>query len=260
MLKTVSFYLKTIGLYGLFLALKGKLLKKQYLLKKNHPSVLHPFFLRVPSSDVPTFAQIFIENEYEFNVLNNPETIIDAGANVGLAAIYFANKYPTAKIYSIEPEGANFQTLKINVSPYKNITPIQAALWNTDGEINLTNPGLGSWGFITEENDENKRATKNFTADFFQKVPSFTMDTILANNNLQQVDILKIDIEGAEKEVFENSTSWISKIETVIVETHDYLKPGTHQSYMNGTPGFKEEWKQGENNFKTKGNVIRKDR
>ena len=64
----------------------------------------------------------------------------------GFASIYFANKYPGAKIIAIEPEQSNFELLKDNIAPYPNIIPIQAALWHKNEEINLIDPGLGKSG------------------------------------------------------------------------------------------------------------------
>ncbi len=89
------------------------------------------------------YREIFIKQHYEFLVKKSPEVIIDAGANIGLASIYFANKYPKAKIIAIEPEKGNFAILKKNVSPYSNIFLIQAVLWNKNEKINLLDPGLG---------------------------------------------------------------------------------------------------------------------
>src|SRR5688572_6156510 len=70
----------------------------------NVPHVLHPINLRKGTSDIPTFQEIFTYDEYEVKLDFSPATIIDAGANVGLASIYFANKYPKASVFCVEPE------------------------------------------------------------------------------------------------------------------------------------------------------------
>ncbi len=106
--------------------------------------------MRLNTSDFPTFDQVFIQQEYDFDISRAPKVIVDAGANIGLASIYFANKYPDAKIIAIEPEQSNFKLLEMNVSPYPNVIPVQAALWNKNEDINLIDPGLGKWGFMTE--------------------------------------------------------------------------------------------------------------
>ena len=61
-----------------------------------------------------------------------PRVVVDAGANIGLSTVFFANKFPQAKIVAIEPEPSNFAMLRDNVAPYPNVTPVQAALWKED--------------------------------------------------------------------------------------------------------------------------------
>ena len=69
----------------------------------------HPITLRLFGSDIPTFKKIFIEQEYDINLLREPKSIIDAGVNVGFTSVYFANKYPDCRILAIEPEASNFE-------------------------------------------------------------------------------------------------------------------------------------------------------
>ena len=75
-------------------AILGKFLKKSKLIEFNKKALKNPLFLRVPSSDVDTYEQVFVREDYKFDIEKIPKVIIDAGANVGLASIYFANKYP----------------------------------------------------------------------------------------------------------------------------------------------------------------------
>ena len=86
----------------------------------------------------------------DFEVEKPPRTLVDAGANIGLASLYFANRFPSANIIAIEPEQSNFDLLRKNVAPYETITPIRAALWHENGIIKLVDPErLGKWGFMT---------------------------------------------------------------------------------------------------------------
>ena len=61
------------------------------------------------------------------------------------------------------------------------------------------------------------------------------------------IDILKIDIEGAEKEVFSDTSAWIEKVDSIIIELHERMKPGCISSFYAGSRGFNKEWRQGEN-------------
>jgi FkbM family methyltransferase len=205
----------------------------------------HPFRLRLPSSDVPTCRQVFVKDEYDFVAERPLRTIVDAGANIGLASIRFANRFPAARIVAIEPEAANFALLCENVAPYPNIIPVQAALWCTDGEIELVDPGLGHWGYMVDA----PAATTHLSTRVCHRVPSVTVGALLEAHGLGRIDLLKVDIEGAEREVFADTTGWIDRVDAIIVEEHDRLKPGCRSSVERGVPGFAERWQQGENLF-----------
>lgn len=84
---------------------------------------------------------------------------------------------------------------------------------------------------------------------------AMTLGKIIADYQLNKIDILKIDIEGAEKEVFEDASSWIGKVEALIIELHEDMKSGCNRSFYNGSNGFDDEWRRGENVFLAKANT-----
>ena len=205
----------------------------------------HPVRLRLNSSDVPTFRQVFVKDEYDFVTERPLRTIVDAGANIGLASIRFANRFPDARIVAIEPEAANFALLRENVAPYPNIIPVQAALWCTDGEIELLDPGLGHWGYMVDA----PAPAANVPSRICHRVRAVTVGTLMEAHGLDRIDLLKVDIEGAEREVFADTTGWIDRVDAIIVEEHDRLKPGCRGSVERGAAGFADRWQQGENLF-----------
>jgi hypothetical protein len=79
-----------------------------------------------------------------------------------------------------------------------------------------------------------------------------TVDTIMKEQGIDHIDILKIDIEGAEREVFRDPSSWIGKVDALIVELHEPMKPGCNRSFYSGSNGFDNEWLQGENVYRTR--------
>ena len=254
MIKGLRYYYSMFGISGIFDVIKAKASLSTGLLEIKKEGVRFPFYLRYKTSDIPTYRQVFIDDEYDFIVNTSPKVIIDAGANVGLASIYFANKYPDAKIIAIEPELSNFELLLKNVKKYKNITPLHLALWHKNEEINLVDPGLGKWGFMTENNDSNE----NSYGDVQHVVQAITVDEIIKDFELDSISVLKIDIEGAEREVFSDTSSWINKVDALIVELHDRMKMGCSRSFYKGTNGFETEWQLGENVYLTKGNITKK--
>lgn len=243
MLGTVMYYHHVVGLRGLLSAVKGKTVRMPILLEMKRPDVRHPFYLRVPSTDVWVFEQIFIQQEYDFEVARTPGTIIDAGANIGLVSIFLANRFPGARIVAIEPEESNFEVLQKNVLPYGNITALHAALWHENRKISLVDPSLGHWGFMTQDSGDGEESF----GEVMHPVQGLTLDRIMKDLGIDHIDILKLDIEGAEREVFKDPSPWLEKVDALIVELHERLKPGCNRSFYNSTVGFDQEWLQGEN-------------
>jgi len=185
--------------------------------------VQYPFSLRSASSDVAIFHQIFYDKEYAIDFAFEPKFIVDAGANIGLAAIYFANRFPNAQLVSIEPEVENFRLLEKNTLPYFNVRRKNVALSNSNNEeLIVDSVGLGYSGFVTT--NVASESSKN-------RVKTISVDQILEESEFDIIDILKIDIEGYEKEVFEkNAELWLPKTRCLIIELHDNMKKGCSTS------------------------------
>jgi FkbM family methyltransferase len=245
--ETFKRYRRVVGIRGVIRLAIARLRKKPHLLQIRMLGVNSPVYLRVPSSDVQAFAQIFIANEYKVDVNRDPEFIIDAGANIGLASIYFANQFPNARILAIEPEMGNFEILAKNVETYPNIQPVLGALWGERAEVEVIE-GAGNWGF-TVETQSGSQTSKGSTG---RRVQGMTVDMILENYGVERISILKMDIEGAEVEVFRDSSSWIDRVDSLIVELHERTKPGCNQSFYSATGGFDIEWLQGDLVYRTR--------
>lgn len=194
--------------YGIINTFRNWIYKVYYSIK------FRPLIIRKNTSDIEVFKQIFVSREYNFAININPKIIVDAGANVGYSALYFANRFPKAKIIAIEPEKENFKILKQNTLIYDNIQSIKAGLWYKKTKLKIVDNGLGEWGFKTEEG---------------QDVPTITIDEIL--DKYKKIDILKIDIEGAEKEIFSHNCDWIDKVDILVIELHDRFREGCSESF-----------------------------
>jgi len=214
----------------------------------------HPIYLRNGMSDIGVYNEVIEKNEYDFTVKNAPKYIIDAGANIGLASVYFGRKYSNAKIIAIEPEEENFKLLKLNIKDYPNITAINAALWNMSGEITLFDVGLDSGGFMVETNVS---ALKPNIKNKKHLVKSVTIDEIMNQFNIDSIDILKMDIEGAEKEVFESCKEWINQTKCIIIELHERMKKGCNKAFFKNIKLFDHIGIHGEDIYLTKENFIK---
>ncbi|GBU25095.1 hypothetical protein R83H12_01734 [Fibrobacteria bacterium R8-3-H12] len=204
-----------------------------------------PIYVRNGTTDVLVYKSIAENAEYDFVAEKEPKIIIDAGANIGLASVFFANKYPNAKIIAIEPEEFNFEMLEKNTAPYSNIHTIKAALWNSICELDLFG-GYDDWGFRLEMDKKESRMKKRHLTK------TVTIEKIIEDFNMDKIDILKIDIEGSEREVFNSSSAWIDKVNSIIVELHESIKKGCNKAFYKISKKYNSIRKYGEYIYLTK--------
>jgi FkbM family methyltransferase len=147
---------------------------------------------------------------------------VDGGANIGLFTILMKNQYPDAKIICIEPDSENFDILQKNVSLYSNVYCEKCGLWNKDTKLKVYDKyNLGKWGLVVEEDLDNGN------------LPAISIESLLKKHNIEQVDILKLDIEGSEKEIFsDNFEIWLQKVKIIVVELHDRMKAGCAKAFF----------------------------
>jgi FkbM family methyltransferase len=173
--------------------------------------------IRPDTSDLKCFEKVFIREEYFIPFETNPRLIVDAGANIGLATLYFAGKFPQAKIVAIEPEASNYELLLRNCSGMTTVTPMHAAIWNSDTSLRIANLDAEKWGFTVEP-----------SANGASVIKALTIPQILAQSDHGTIDILKLDVEGAERELFcDGCEEWLPRVKMIIIELHDRNKPGT---------------------------------
>ena len=145
--------------------------------------------------------------------------IVDAGANVGAASLYLWGQWPTAFVVAVEPERENFQVLLDNISSIRNIYALRMALASKPGWARVVSNGHAC-GFRATRYDG---ATQ---ASCATEVACITIDEIVDRSPEAFPLIVKIDIEGAEREVFSDNTEWISKFPLIMCELHDCWDPG----------------------------------
>jgi FkbM family methyltransferase len=142
-------------------------------------------------------------------------TVIDCGANVGIASIFFASHYPGAKIFSIEPHPENFSLLMRNTQSWGDrIVPIHAAVVGQPRASVHLSMNQPAWG-------------NRLSPDEGIEVPAVTISQICSDFGLQDIDLLKVDIEAAEEEVFANA-EFLPRTKLGLIELH---KPYTRQKF-----------------------------
>lgn len=238
--KNLRHYVRSFGWRGVDFALRTRALKEPVEVEFFCPLVAQPVTLRLGTSDLATYEKIFADREYLFTLRQAPKVILDAGANIGLAALFFAARFPGARIIAIEPEASNFALLVRNTAAFPQIVPIQAALWGEDTRVNVVDPGLDKWGF------QARCAGEAAPAGICHSVPGMTVDRIMREQGLAFIDILKMDIEGGEVEVFAGGGEWLDRVGLLVAELHERYRPGCDQSLERVAGRFAERWRVGE--------------
>ena len=181
--------------------------------------------LRSGTTDMTCFEKVFVDEEYKWPFQTKPRIIVDAGANIGMATLYFSQTFPEARIISIEPESSNFNMLVKNCGQLPNVTLVQGALWSEERNLMLKNPQAEKWAFSVAE-------ASSSTPSGSHEVVALTIPGILKRLGTDHIDILKLDIEGAELDLFRNGAeAWLGSIRQIVIELHDRYRPGCAQGF-----------------------------
>lgn len=176
------------------------------------PNLKYPICFRSKTIDEFTIIEIFGLNCYDIDLPFTPKYIIDGGANIGLSSVYFANKYPKCKIIAVEPEIENYSLLVKNIENYGNVSALHSAIWKNNDLLEVKDKGYGLRGFMVEENVQESETS----------IKAVSINEINSDNQI--IDILKLDIEGSEKFVFEqNYQKWLPNTRCIIIELHDEM-------------------------------------
>ena len=174
-----------------------------------------PIRYRPGTSDFLTLRQILGRRESLPALESRPGFIIDAGANIGCTSLLYANRWPEAAILAVEPDGGNCDLFEKNLRDYPNVTLVRGAVWPHGGALRISNPGSEPWS---------RRVAPDGVGNWIRG-RSIPEPLDLAGRSA--VDLLKLDIEGAERELFSHGTSeWIGRVGTLLVELHDRMRPG----------------------------------
>jgi FkbM family methyltransferase len=187
------------------------------------PGIAHPFTLRKDPTDRKVFYELFVDLNYHFlDLIGDAKVIFDCGANIGLNAIICKNRFPAAQIICIEPDDQNVEALRTNTLPYKNIHIEKGGLWNKHVKLRVYDKyGIGKSGIVVEEDDVHGT------------IMGLTIPLLMEKHNLTHIDLLKVDIETSEKQVFsDHYMEWLPKVKAVLIETHDRMTPGCAQSFF----------------------------
>ncbi|MEH2515738.1 FkbM family methyltransferase [Bradyrhizobium sp. AZCC 1610] len=188
-----------------------------------------PIHVRAGESDVAAVRQVFGFRHYDM-ANGVPEidyrvtarykaicdrggvpVIVDAGANIGAAALWFKRRYPASAVVAIEPDPANYSVLRMNADLTDAVTPIEAAIGSSPGFVSVKSEGMG-W------------ATQTVRAENGLRI--ITMQEAFSTIKNGVPFIAKVDIEGFESDLFSDNTEWLAETTVVHIEPHDWMMPG----------------------------------
>ena len=187
-------------------------------------------YVRPGTTDANVLEQVVIGDEYRFlqdTPTFQPKAILDAGGNIGLASVLFALRYPKAQIIVVEPSVGNFKVLEMNTARYGNVKLERRALWPNNAHLRVSEVDKstrgGQWSYEVKEVG---RAESD--------VHGVNFELLMAKHDISSFDMVKIDIEGSEKAVFDDfrhpSTGalrhWVKHAQMVVAEAHDDIAPG----------------------------------
>jgi FkbM family methyltransferase len=186
------------------------------------PELAGPLAVRTGTSDLAIFDEVVMQRGYAFGLPSPPEIIVDAGANIGMASLWFKKAYPSATIIAVEPDAGNYELLVRNTKNISGIVPVQAAISPMDGELAVDRQGARASSFTTRAPLPDEEAVR-----------AISIPTLMKEHGLDRIGLLKIDIEGAEKELFEaQDLAWLDRVDTIAIELHDRMKPGCGHAFF----------------------------
>jgi FkbM family methyltransferase len=169
-----------------------------------------PFDVADSASFISTFRQIFEDQIYRFSARNQQPYILDCGANIGLSVVYFKQLYSQSTIVAFEPDKEIFDILSRNVRNfgYDDVELVNRAVWNCATDLNFTSDGADG-GRLSVVSDK----------------PDHVVKSIRLKDYLnRKVDLLKLDIEGAETVVLTDCAGQLSNVDALFVEYHSFDK------------------------------------
>jgi FkbM family methyltransferase len=183
-------------------------------------SLSEPLYVQ-NGSDIAMAIECFLYKEYQLDPGIQPKRILDIGANIGCASLYFLSHFKNAEIAAVEPDPQNLVKLEKNTKIYKNIKILNYAIDAQVGEKNFftqTHAGMSS------------SFSKRFPHQKEIEVKTQTLDGILSLLNWQSYDVLKFDVEGAEWEIFSQMPQNLPTI--IIGEFHEDLTGHTVSEFI----------------------------
>ena len=174
-------------------------------------------------SELLVLEEIWRRGEYgpAVDAARKAHNILDLGANIGLASLWFRAHNQSARIVAVEADPRTFAKLARNVAHDPGIEPVHAAIAGHGGTVAL---------FSSDDSWNSAVAPVTNAADLVE-VPSTTMDDLVSTLALHPLDVVKIDIEGMEWTILPSSLC-LAEVQTVIGEIHPHVHEDDPDAFL----------------------------
>ena len=176
-----------------------------------------PLWCRPGTSDLTMYGEIICNRAFRcLDGVRDAQLILDCGANAGYSSAYFLSRYPQASLIAIEPDPDNFKLLERNLTPYAGrYQAINSAIWSHPIGVVLSEDRLGL-------GNECARTVRPARPGEKSVMTTLDVGTILDRSGFARISILKMDIEGAERLVFEsNYERWLPHVDNIVIDLED---------------------------------------
>jgi len=155
-----------------------------------------------------TYVELFENQIYKFSSSNKSPLILDCGANIGLSIIYFKRLYPDSRIIAFEPDPNIFNVLRGNVESFKDVELINKAVWTSETTLEFMAEGSDGGRLVNIE----------------QNAKKYQVSTVRLRDYLKEpIDMLKIDVEGAEIALLKDCVNSLHNVKNLFVEYHSFI-------------------------------------
>jgi len=156
-----------------------------------------------------TYVELFENPIYKFSSSKNKSSLIlDCGANIGLSIIYFKRLYPDSRIIAFEPDPNIFNVLRGNVESFKDVELINKAVWTSETTLEFMAEGSDGGRLVNIE----------------QNAKKYQVSTVRLRDYLKEpIDMLKIDVEGAEIALLKDCVNSLHNVKNLFVEYHSFI-------------------------------------
>jgi FkbM family methyltransferase len=179
----------------------------------------HKVFYRPGTTDPFVLHQVLLKTgrkaEYYLPPNLQPDVILDIGSNIGASILYFHRRFPKARIIGFEPHPETFRILETNVSHISSVSVFNYGLGHSNMWVTVPSESVNFGAFSTKGRSRN-RSTDQIDCQVRR------IDDVLRDLDIQKVDLIKIDCEGAEADVFAAMPPEIlTQCQWMVGELHD---------------------------------------